>query len=193
MNSCTWKPKAQLLLGQVGQGDLSHHDPLVAHAHVHALGFEPATFPELAQGLGDHLGFLDLAVLHGTGGQHLSGLDHGGRIAPVSSTARTAVEPMSRPMRPLATSPLHLDGTLLEEALQLGLADAVALADADGGELAALDQAVDRHVRHAHAGGDLRDREQRPGHERLHVGHTASSVTSVHTSSQQSQKRQQCC
>ena len=70
MNSCTWKPREafELLLGQVGQGDLAHHDPLVAHAHVHALGLEAAPLPELTQGLGDHLGLLDLAVLHGTGG-----------------------------------------------------------------------------------------------------------------------------
>ena len=67
----------QLLLRQVRQGDLAHHDALVAHAQVDTLGLEASTLPELAQRFGDQLGFADLAVLDGPGGQrHLGGVDH---------------------------------------------------------------------------------------------------------------------
>ncbi len=67
----------QLLLRQVRQSDLAHHDALVPHAQVDTFGFEASTLPELAERLGDQLGFADLAVLDGPGGQRdLGGVDH---------------------------------------------------------------------------------------------------------------------
>ena len=72
----------QFLLGQVRQGDLAHHDALVPDAQVDTFGLEASALPELAERFGDELGFADLAVLDGPGGQrHLGGVDHRRRIA----------------------------------------------------------------------------------------------------------------
>ncbi len=98
-----------------------------------------------------------------------------------SSAARTAVEPMSSPMRPFGHSSLHVDGAVVQEALQLGAPDAVVLAHPHSGQLAALDQPVHGHVGHAHGGGDLATVSKPPVTNGCASATLSSSVTSCHT------------
>src|SRR5438128_521446 len=74
---------------------------------------------------------------------------------PRSSAARTAVAPMSTPMRErdatnraISARPLGVDGAVGQVLVHVGFPDPIVLADAHCGQLAGLNEPVDGHVRH---------------------------------------------
>src|SRR5437879_2948621 len=64
-----------------------------------------------------------------------------------------------------------MHGTLHEEALQIRFPDPVVLSNPYGGQLTALDQPVDGHVRHPHGRRDLSDGQEAPAREGLLLAH----------------------
>ena len=163
----------QLLLGQPRQGDLADDHALVADAHVDLPALEPASVPELAERLAHDLGLADLAGLDRPLRQgHLGGANDDRGIPALelggAHRGRADVQADAN-LRHLGT--LRPDRSLFEEALEVGLTQAVVLAHTDGGQLPALDQPIDRHVGHAHRSGHLRHGQEAARHERLRFVH----------------------
>jgi len=69
---------------------------------------------------------------------------------------------------------LRPDGALLQEPLQICLAQAVVLADTNGRELASLDESVDRHVRDTHGCRHLGHGQETARDERLRLAHAVT-------------------
>src|SRR5262249_20726604 len=82
----------------------------------------------------------------------------------------------------LASAPLlafHSHGSVGQVAVHVRLPDPVVLADPDRGQLAALDQPIDRHVRDPHGPGHLADGEQAAPHERSSLAYFTTSTNAT--------------